>query len=281
MEPAHIANRFKIRCSAIMDIMGDIGLTDKQEEKYNDLILRKNSLTAKPLTLNMEKELTDLYNKKSNPELPDGAKTHCKEWLKWYKYRRCEEIKSKYITKGNESEEEGFTLMATELNLGMVYKNKERKSNEFMEGECDLSHMGKVYDNKSSWSLKTFPMFEAEIPDKKYWWQLQGYGDLWNVDDLVLSYTLNNSSPESVYKELKWEEDHNKRYKIAERMIFTLPEFEKVKAVAFPNSTKTSFIEIPDADRIKTFEFKRDLAVIARVKERVLLCRNYIKTLIK
>lgn len=240
MERTKLANSFKIRASACMDIMAD----------------GKGGISV-------------------------GSKTYCKKWLKENLFGRRKDVNSKYISKGNDTEEDGFTLMATEVVKAMVYKNTERKSNEFADGECDLFHNGIVYDNKSSWDLDTFPMFETEIPDKKYWWQLQVYMWLWNCEKGVLCYTLNDATDEMVENATKWEIDHDKRYKIAEQMVFTKNNFEALKSLYFQLSTLDTFVEIPDEKRIKTFEIKADIECREKIKKHVQLCREYILTLLK
>src|SRR5690606_4745172 len=151
--------QFKIRCSAIHKIMaGTIGLTDIQENRLKELKNRWEDSAigkAKPLTENMEKELSQLQYKKLNPELPEGLKSYCKQWLKETLYKRREQVKSKYISKGHDTEEEGFTMMAVHLKLGFVQKNEEFKQDDFIMGTCDLDHDASdtVFDNKSSWSL--------------------------------------------------------------------------------------------------------------------------------
>lgn len=209
-----------------------------------------------------------------------GSMTYCKKWLKEKLFGRREELKSKYIEKGNSCEEDGFTLMATELVKDMVYKNKERKSNDFSEGECDLFHKGVVYDNKSSWSLDTFPMFETEIPDKKYWWQLQVYMWLWDCKNAKLCYTLNDATDELVEQAIKWEINHDKRYKIVERMVYTKNNFDRLKSLHFNLSTLDTFVEIPDKKRIKTFDVSADLDCRNKIEQHVILCRHYIHSLL-
>jgi hypothetical protein len=281
MEPASIANSFRIRASATADIMaGEIGLSDVQKSRMAELADREKP-GAKPLTDNMKSELAKLKMKHSFPELPQGAKTYCKKWLKEFLYGRREELKNKYVNKGNACEEDGFTLMATELNLGMVYKNTERKINEYSEGTCDLDHLEIVYDNKSSWSLDTFPMFEDELPDIKYWWQLQNYHGLYGGKKLVLCYTLNDAPFTMVEDALKWIDCHDEKYRIAERMIFTSKYFGEVRTALFPNSTLSTFKEILDEKRIKPFEFLPDPEAKEKIKLRVQMCREYILTLLK
>lgn len=274
-----IADSFVIRCSAISEIMTPIGLTEKQTIRLSELQERFNGV-GKPLTANMETERKELLHKKDNPELSEGAKTYCKKWLKEKLYGRREELKSKYVEKGNSCEEEGFTLMATELVKDMVYKNKERKSNGIVEGECDLFHNEIVYDNKASWSLATFPMFETNIPDKKYDDQLKGYSWLWTAKGAKLCYTLIDAPDELIEQAIKWEINHDKRYKIVERMVYTKNNFERLKSLHFNLSTLDTFVEIPEEKRIKPFDVAIDLEWRKTVEKHVILCKHYIHSLL-
>ncbi len=276
-----IASAFKIRSSATYDICcGTIGLTEKQQITYDTLMARKNDLAAKPLTANMIADLNILQDKKDNPELPETAKTYCKKWLKEYLYHRRKDIKSKYLDKGNICEEDGFTLMCLELNLGMVYKNTEFHSNEYMQGTDDLFVNGVVYDNKSSWDLDTFPMFETVVPNDHYEWQLNSYAELRGVDDAVLGYTLIDAPLELIEREIKWLTDHNDIYKRVCEMVYTKEYFETLRVNLFPDATVDYFIEIPAKERVKAFKIKRDPKKIETIKQRVPMCRAYITTLL-
>lgn len=274
---------FKIRCSAINRIMaGEIGLTATQEEKLSDLLSRQNGTHPKGLKLTekMEVELAELQYKKLNPELPEGAKTYCKEWVGYMIDGRRKEVKSKYIDKGNIVEEDSFTIMSVQLGLGMVYKNEERRSNAFLEGECDVASKGVIYDNKASWEYGNFPMWETENQNKGYEQQLQGYMELWDVDKAVLCYTLVDCPESLVANEIRpWLSDDEKQ-RIVNELVYTREYFEALKSKFFPNAKPLNFIEIPEKRRVKTFSFERDREFIKKVEERVKLCRKYIQTLI-
>jgi len=162
----------------------------------------------------------------------------------------------------------------------MVKKNTERRSNEYTEGECDLFLNKTVFDNKCSWSLDTFPMFENECQDQKYEDQLNVYAWLWDAEKMTLCYTLIDAPYEMVSDAIKWENDPDKKYKIAERMIYTEKYFNEIKEEFFQNSTRNTFIEIPEEKRIKTFNFIPDLNFRKDLKLRVKLCRTYINSLL-
>lgn len=275
-----IADSFEIRGSATIEICGnEPGLTEKQNQTLSELEERFNGI-GKPLTDKQLLDRLELIKKRDFDELPDGAKTHCKKWLKENLFKRREELKNKYVNKGNECEEDGFTLMAVHLKLGMVYKNTERRSNGFASGECDLNHNGVIYDNKCSWSLDTFPMFETVIPDVKYWWQLQNYSTNWPAKKLCLCYTLISATYEMVEQAIKWADTPNEKYKIAERMVYTKKEFDLIKDHFFAESDLNTFTEIPEELRIKSFEFDVDVKAQKFIEKRSYMCKEYIYALL-
>lgn len=281
-----IADAFKIRASATASICaGEMGLTDKQKETVADFKKKLSDYKngekgSKDLTQKQKDELSRLLMKEKNPELPVGAKTYCKNWLKQYLFGRRQQLKNKYVAKGNSNEDDGFTLMAVELGLGMVYKNTEYRENSFCRGTCDLHHkLGEIritHDNKCSWSLDTFPMFETELPDDKYWWQLQTYSILWPSDLLSLCYTLTDVDEDNLNREMKYISDPNERYLVACQMIFTTEAFEHAKSGWFPLATLDSFVPIPDSDRVKQFKFKVDPAAQKMIEVRANMCKEYI-----
>lgn len=277
--------QFKIRCSAINRIMaGEIGLSTSQQGRLNDYQQREAGTHPKglKLTAKMEVDMAELQYKQLNPELPEGAKTYCKQWIKETLYKRREQVKSKYISKGNDTEESGFTAMAVQLKLGMVYKNVCFKENDFMMGTCDLDHepLDTVFDNKSSWSLDQFPMFETEIPSKDNEAQIQGYMHLWKRKRGAVVYTLNDIDIDQLGRFMKpWLSDDEKQEE-ALNLIYTRKAWDAAKSMYFPSAKEIDFIEIPEADRVKPFYFDYDPSFIADVQERVKLCRKYIQTLI-
>lgn len=213
--------------------------------------------------------------------LGETGKTYCKQWLKQQLFKRRSEIKSKYIDKGNRSEEDGFTLMALQLELGMVYKNESYFQSEHFCGTPDLIHNGIVYDNKCSWSLDTFPMFDDEIPNKDYWYQLQVYMHLTGCRKASLCYTLIDADYDLVSQAVKWITDPEKIYQTICNMVYTEQAFNEYVKEFCPGAKSDYFVEIPEANRIKSFEFEYDSEAIEKLKERVQECRLYINSLLK
>jgi hypothetical protein len=170
--------------------------------------------------------------------------TYLEQWVKEQLYNTKKQINSKYLTKGNEVEIEAIEYYADVKDLGFVLKNQDYFENDFITGTPDLITNGVVYDFKSSWDCFTFPLFETKV-DKNYEAQLQGYMALTGFKKAKLVYTLQNTPDE-----LQWDEPID--YSI-----------------------------YPDNLRIKEFEIDYDSEFIERINNRVIECRNYIKTNLK
>lgn len=205
---------------------------------------------------------------------------YLESWLKEKLYKRRAEIKSKYLDKGNISEEDGFTLLTLQHNLGMVYKNEKMFENDYMIGTPDLIHDGIVYDNKCSWSLDTFPMFDKEISNKDYYWQMQTYMELTGCKKAVLSYTLIDADFSLIEQAVKWEIDSEKIYRIICNMVYTKSAFDIAKKQFCPDAKADYFIEIPENKRIKTFQIEYDPKAIQLIQNRVEESREYINQLL-
>jgi hypothetical protein len=95
-----------------------------------------------------------------------------------------------------------------------------------------------------------------------------------------LCYTLIDADYDLVSQALKWITEPKKIYSTIANMIYT-KEGYKVYYEEFCDGFEGNFIEIPESDRIKTFEFDYDAQVIEKLQARVIECREYINTLIK
>lgn len=136
--------------------------------------------------------------KSKSEVLSVGAKTYIKKLAKEFVYGYDEVITSKYMDKGIQVEDESIALY-NRVFLTDYSKNTERKTNDWITGECDIFTGSKVIDIKSSWSLATFPCFKEDASDKQYEWQLRAYMMLWNCNEAELAYCM-VSTPDELIK---------------------------------------------------------------------------------
>lgn len=196
-------------------------------------------------------------------ELSETAKTYCENWVKEELYRRRKEFSSKYTDKGNECEASSIEYASEQFGWGLVAKNEEHFADEFMTGTPDIILADSVEDIKNSWDCFTFPLFDTDIPDKKYYWQGQVYMALTGRETFGLVYTLMNAPEHLIEQEARrsaeWQEVEAELYDaVRERMTYDTFNAEL---------------------RIKRFESARNEDDIARIRTRVEQCREYIRTL--
>jgi len=258
---------FKIRCSAMGKIMSALKTITKAEQtKYNKLKAKVDG--AGSLSAGETLELMTISNKalKLSKELPQGAKTYCKDWFIEELYGRRKEITSKYMDKGILAEDASLELIMTYENLPYGEKNEEYKEDEFFTGTCDLKYddMSLIIDAKSSWDAYTFPFFDKEIPNKDYYYQLQGYCQLYNMQEAWLCYALVDMPEIMIEEEIYWK--GKKAGGITQEIV------DSVRA-------NRTYSDIDPKHRIRSFKFERDDSVIKEIQERVKMCRLYISQL--
>lgn len=164
-----------------------------------------------------------------------GAKTYITNMAKQMVYGYDEVITSKYMDKGIAVEDKSIELLNSVLFTNYT-KNTERKTNDWITGECDIA-ASKIHDIKSSWSLATFPVLASQGEDKTYEWQGRGYMMLWDVDEFEIDYCLVNTpdhligfedyrlhSVEHIAPELRVTRVHYKRDRELEEKIKTKVE---------------------------------------------------------
>lgn len=191
--------------------------------------------------------------------------SYLEEWKKEQIYGRKKEFRSKYTDKGNWVENEAIAFASEYLGWGMVFKNEDPYSNDFITGTPDLVLSNEIIDIKSSWDCFTFPLFD-EGPCKEYWWQLQSYMALTDKDRARLIYCLMDTPDELIEREAR-----NLVYKEGFSDI-TEEFYEEV-------SKRMKYDNIQVKYRIKAFEIFRDEKAISEIEARVLDCRAYLESL--
>ena len=169
--------------------------------------------------------------KEKDQELSVGAKTYLEKLAKIYVYDFNEVITGKYMDKGLIVEDQSIALM-NEVYFTNYTKNTERKSNDWITGECDIVAPTEILDVKSSWSLKTFPVTREtatkQSKEAGYDWQKRAYMWLWGMEQARDIYCMVDTPDELI----KYE-DPNEHYvshlNPALRVTETLPYVRDVK----------------------------------------------------
>lgn len=172
---------------------GEFGLSKTQEEKLRGYQERHNDTTQKPLTDIMIADMYALLEKRDNPTIGLTAESYIRELIVENLYEMPKEISSKYLSHGNFHEPYSIGVLGEILGIPLV-KCEERKSDEklMLTGMADIHLPNQcIIDIKNPWDPFTFSSNMTEDIDGQYWWQLQAYMQLYNVETSYLVYTLN------------------------------------------------------------------------------------------
>ena len=176
--------------------------------------------------------------------LSKTTKSYLQEWVKEKIYGFRKNIKSKYLTKGNEVEDAAIDYASENLGWLFALKNEEYFEDEYFCGTPDVILEDTIVDIKSSWDCFSFPLFFEAIPNKEYYYQLQTYMHLTGKRKAQLCYVLMNTPEDLEYGDTN------------------------------------DYSQIDSKYRIKTFDIDYDEEVIAEMQEKVNQARDYIRQII-
>jgi len=236
-------------------------ITDKQLSSIVELE-NKPKRTDK-----QEETLQGLIKKRDNPQLSETAKGYCKDWLKTNIYNSRTVVKSKYLDKGNIMEDESIDFVADFLGFGFLMKNEQYFENDFLMGTPDVILNDLVIDVKNSWDCFTLPLFETEIPNTDYYWQLQGYMYLTGKTKGKLIYCLLDTPEHLIYSTAKWY-CINQGYEELDQDIYK--EYHD----------NMTYEGVDDKLKIKVFDIELNQKDVEKMKARVTECRKYIDELL-
>lgn len=198
--------------------------------------------------------------------LSETAKTYIQDYFKEKELGIAKEFWSRYTDKGLQMEDEAIEFAGQVLGWDFVVKNTERYNNEWLTGEPDVITKDLLADIKCSWDANTFPMFDTDLKNKDYVWQLQGYMFLTGMDKAELVYCLMNTPHQIVEDEVR--RAHWKAGLIDE-------DLDLREAV----QSQHNFNHLPNELRIKRFIVEKDEKAIEQIKEKVEIARDYYETL--
>lgn len=287
---------YKFRCHSVGKLMVGVKppLTENQEKLFGDYDARYKG-EGRLLTPKQKEVYFDLGAKlNSKPELSATAKSYLNEIHHFEFFGRSNHVTSKHIEKGLQKEAESVALYSRVTGVP-IFKNKERKENEFISGEADNTFR-KIRDIKSSWDLTTFPLYESKLSNIIYDWQMQGYMDLWDLHEAEIIYCLVDTPFQLIEDELRrldWksnilsfsgdvrDEAIPLVTELVQRHIFSkkgLEEFCQQSANIQPNWFD-DFVEIPEQMRVKIFHVKRCQDKIKTLYEMIKKARKYLNDL--
>jgi hypothetical protein len=201
--------------------------------------------------------------------LSETCKSYIEELFLENEFNLKKEFSNKYTEKGIQMEDEAIQFVGNILGWDLdVVKNDKYFSNDWIKGTPDINTKTLLADIKCSWAFNTFPMFneEDEIPNKDYFYQLQGYMMLTGHTKSELVYCLMNTPLDIVEKEVL-----NAHYKLNLK--------EEDLEVRDYIQKQHNFDHMPNKARVKRFIIEADTDVQDKIKEKVEQCNEYYEKL--
>lgn len=258
-------DNWKSRCHSLGKLTGDYKnqITEKQLETLKEL-RKKPKMTNK-----QREEFERLTMKLTGPkELPDTCTSELKKVYNMEVRGFHKDINSKYLEKGQYCEESGIDMLQRTLFHSVTFpliNNKERKSNDYLEGEWDILKMPIVVDVKNCYDWESFE--NAEL-SHIYESQLKGYCSLTGATEAILFFCLTNM-PDHMMKA-----EHRKLFYAANKWAtMDDPDFEKE---CDELTERYSFDKFPVYQRFKWFTVTYDPNEMKKVFKRIEECRDWL-----
>ena len=259
-----LEKEFRARASSAHSIASDgKGAITENQLKDIEYLEGLDELTRK-----QESELKRLIKKRDKkPELSEGAKTYCQQWLIGKIFNLTKEFYSAQTDNGTEVEDESLRWLSQVK--GVEYKkNTKRFYNEYFEGEPDVIYDeaiglrvkvegGEITDAKNSYTPFSFPLFSLKL-NPFYYTQQNVYMNLTGIRTAKVTYMLTDMSDAAAEIEAM---------KIG-------CEVEEIKS-------KYSYFMLPAYLRFREFVVPYDEKLIKKLEQKVIMCREYIAELIE
>jgi hypothetical protein len=181
------------------------GLRPKKSEytKYERLIKTEKEKSEEDLTfLRQFDERITILNDPPLSKTTISAIIKQYGWLVYNKKVAAKGDALSFLKKGSDMEGEAVEL------LSKIDKKKyslitDTTENDYLVGRCDIysPDESKVIDTKISWNVNAFLKARTTPISKKYWFQMQGYMELYNVNETEVVFLLLNTPPELIERE--------------------------------------------------------------------------------
>lgn len=208
---------------------------------------------------------------KEKGELSETAKAYMYDVYLEAKYGIREDVMTKEMQKGHIVEGKIIDILSDldgKVGKDRYIKNDERKSNEWIQGECDVDAITHIDDAKACWDMSTLIPYFIEPLQKVYHYQSQGYMWLWDRPQGKVSRVMVDC-PVELYKDevaklywksgVIWEGDPK----------FLIP-LEKLRRQLIVEDY------IPLEERVCRKEVIRDEAIISAIPGKVDAARRFL-----
>jgi hypothetical protein len=197
---------FLAQCSGIGKIMSrpkDATHPPKKDVTRMNKIMLKEELSDEDNAFIQYYEARE--RRAADPELSSTAIKYLIGRYAWEKYGKRTPsygFTSSPAEKGNRLELEAIEMLS-QLDKKPYGKSMEKVKNDFLIGQCDVFHKPgrKIMDVKVSWNINKFLGYHESPLERTYWYQMQGYMELYDADEAEVCFVLVNTPQDLVIRE--------------------------------------------------------------------------------
>lgn len=264
-------DNFLIHCSGIQSILtipkGIRPLSDKEIATLSTINL-KDEKTEKEIGI--VAHLTKKMEVAADPPLSKTAISYLTRRYGWEKYAKKTASKGigiPYREKGNLLEQDAISLLS-KLDKISYQKSDSVKTNDFMLGKPDIVVPGStVIDVKVAWNLQTF-LNVLNAPLKSlYWYQMQGYLELYDLPVGYVCFCLMDTPEELIEKE---------RIKLLNKFVIGETNREDYERNNESLDMALTYNNIPLKRRVIRFKVTRSPEIIPMIQKKVVKCRAWL-----
>jgi hypothetical protein len=265
-------SKFLLHCSGISQVLSYPRSLRPFTERQ---LLRLQKLKQKDELTDKEKSSLDYFIEKSHkladPPLSKTAINFLTRRFAYEKYAKFTASKGKapaWSEKGNILEQEGIELLS-KLDKITYCKNIETVTNDFLVGKCDVYSPERniILDIKVAWNINTF-LSTLNAPLKAiYWYQMQGYLELYKLQFGEICFCLLSTPEDMVERE---------RLKLLNKYVFGEIDREDFDKNMEALNLSMSYGRIPIKKRVIRFRVNRDESIMQQVYKKVQRCREWL-----
>lgn len=174
-----------------------------------------------------------------------------------------------FFKKGTDLELEGVDFLS-KIDKKSYKLETETTENAYLLGKCDIycQEQSKIIDTKISWNINSFLKSRTTELDKRYWYQMQGYMELYDVDEAEVVFLLLNTPLELIEKE---------KIKIINRFIIGEIDREKYEIDIENIESAFTYTNMPMKKRYFKYRIKRDPQIFEKIYKRVEKVREWMQ----
>lgn len=174
-----------------------------------------------------------------------------------------------FLKKGTDMEGEAVELLS-KIDRQSYQLITETTENDYLVGRCDIfcPEKDKVIDTKISWNVNAFLKARTTPISSKYWHQMQGYLELYNVNEAEVVFLLLNTPPELIERE---------KVKLLNRFMIGEIDREKYELDMENIESAFTYSNLPMKRRYFRFKIKREPQIFEKVYKKVQKARLWLQ----